>query len=82
LSVNSETENNVGRPKKAPKKRGFPPKPVDMVPVKDIERLKREIRQEARYELEEERYKKKQEQRELVREAARIAYIDRRVQQP
>jgi hypothetical protein len=77
LSVNSETENKVGRPKKVPKKRGFPPKPVDMVPVKDIERLKREIRQEARYELEEERYKKKQEQRELVREAARIAYIDR-----
>jgi uncharacterized protein (DUF3084 family) len=50
---------------------------VELVPVADIDKLKYDIRQEVKHELEEARQKKKSEQRELVREVARVAYIDR-----
>jgi len=76
LSVNSETKKKIGRPKKH-KPLGRPPKPVELVPVADIDKLKYDIRQEVKHELEEARQKKKSEQRELVREVARVAYIDR-----
>lgn len=72
MSVNSETDTKAkrGRPRLVPAR--------SLASINEEKRkLKAELKLEARIEVEQERLAKKSEQRELVREVARVAYVER-----
>jgi hypothetical protein len=71
LFVSSETNKaRRGRPRLVPER--------SLASINEEKRkLKAELKLEARIEVEQERLAKKSEQRELVREVARVAYVER-----